>query len=118
RFRELDESDILFIDSTHVVKLGSDVNYIFREILPSLRVGVYVHFHDVFYPFEYPAAWHREGRAWTEAYLLRSFLTFNSAYEIVLYNTFLEHFHREEFARHMPLCLENEGGSIWLRRVR
>lgn len=117
RLLELDDQDILFIDSTHVVKLGSDVNYIFREILPLLRRGVYVHFHDIFYPFEYPAAWLRAGRAWTESYLLRSFLTFNSAYEIVLYNTFLEHFHREEFARHMPLCLENEGGSIWLRRT-
>jgi hypothetical protein len=54
---------------------------------------------------------------WTEAYLLRAFLAFNAAYEVVLYNTFLEHFHRSEFERHMPLCLENEGGSIWLRRV-
>jgi hypothetical protein len=117
RFQELDENDILFIDSTHVAKLGSDVNYIFSEILPSLRRGVYVHFHDIFYPFEYPAAWLYEGRVWTEAYVLRAFLAFNSAYDIVLFNTFLEHFHRAEFERCMPLCLENEGGSIWLRRI-
>jgi hypothetical protein len=116
RFRELDEDDILLIDSTHVAKLGSDVNYIFSEILPALRRGVYVHFHDIFYPFEYPAVWLREGRVWTETYVLRAFLTFNSAYDIVLFNTFLEHFHRTEFEQHMPLCLENEGGSIWLRR--
>lgn len=117
RFRELGENDILFIDSTHVAKVGSDVNYIFFEILPALRRGVYVHFHDVFHPFEYPAAWLYEGRVWTEAYLLRAFLSFNAAYEVVLYNTFLEYFHRAEFERHMPLCLENEGGSIWLRRT-
>lgn len=117
RFRELEENDILFIDSTHVAKLGSDVNYIFEEILPILRRGVYVHFHDIFYPFEYPAAWLNEGRVWTEAYLLRAFLAFSSAYDIVLFNTFLEYFHRSEFERHMPLCLENEGGSIWLRRI-
>lgn len=118
RFRELSANDILFIDSTHVSKLGSDVNYIFGEILPTLSRGVYVHFHDIFYPFEYPEAWLNQGRAWTEAYVLRAFLAFNSAYEIALYNTFLEHFHRSQFAQYMPLCLENEGGSIWLRRSR
>jgi hypothetical protein len=117
RFRELAANDILFIDSTHVVKIGSDVNYIIAEVLPALRPGVYIHFHDIFYPFEYPAEWLYEGRMWTETYLLRAFLEFNSAYAIVLFNTFLEHFHREEFARHMPLCLKNEGGSIWLQRT-
>jgi hypothetical protein len=117
RFMELEENDVLFIDSTHVSKIGSDVNHIFAEVLPSLREGVYVHLHDVFYPFEYPREWIYEGRAWTEAYLLRAFLTFNQAFEIVFFNTFLEHFHREEFSRHMPLCLRNEGGSIWIRRV-
>jgi predicted O-methyltransferase YrrM len=116
-FRTLESNDILFIDSTHVAKVGSDVNYIFAEILPTLRPGVYVHFHDIFYPFEYPKEWIYEGRFWTEAYLLRAFLTFNRAYEIVLFNTFLERFHRDRFVRRMPLCLMNEGGSIWLRRV-
>jgi predicted O-methyltransferase YrrM len=117
RFRALEANDILFIDSTHVAKIGSDVNYIFANILPALRPGVYVHFHDIVYPFDYPKEWIYEGRAWTEAYLLRAFLTFNNAYEIVLFNTFLERFHRDRFARRMPLCLKNEGGSIWLRRL-
>jgi len=118
RFRALEANDILFIDSTHVARIGSDVNYLFAEILPVLRPGVYVHLHDIFYPFEYPKEWVYEGRAWTEAYMLRAFLAFNAAYEIVLFNTFLERFHRERFARDMPLCLLNEGGSIWLRRAR
>jgi predicted O-methyltransferase YrrM len=117
RFHGLEANDILFIDSTHVAKVGSDVNYIFAEILPALRPGVYVHFHDIVYPFEYPKEWIYEGRAWTEAYLLRAFLAFNRAYEIVLFNTFLERFHRDRFLRTMPLCLKNEGGSIWLRRI-
>ena len=118
RFRELDDSDILFIDSTHVVKLGSDVNYIFREILPSLRRGVFVHFHDIDYPFEYPAAWLREGRARGRRHTcFGPSSPFNSAYEIALYNQFLEHFHRGEFERPTPLCLKDEGGSIWLRRT-
>jgi predicted O-methyltransferase YrrM len=102
RFRALEANDILFIDSTHVAKIGSDVNYIFAEILPALCPGVYVHFHDIIYPFEYPKEWIYEGRAWTEAYLLRAFLTFNREYEIVLFNTFLERFRRDHFVRRMP----------------
>jgi hypothetical protein len=116
RFLELRAGDILFIDSTHVSKVGSDVNYIFSEVLPSLMPGVHVHFHDVFYPFEYPSAWVYSGRTWSEAYLLRAFLSYNREFEIVLFNTFLEHFHRQMFAADFPLCLRNTGGSIWIRR--
>jgi hypothetical protein len=115
-FEGLEANDVLFIDSTHVSKVGSDVNHLLFEVLPRLASGVYVHVHDIFHPFEYPAAWIYEGRSWSEAYLLRSFLMFNDAFEIVLFNTFVEHFHRPFFERHMPLCLENPGGSIWLRR--
>jgi hypothetical protein len=118
RFAALEENDILFVDSTHVSKIGSDVNHIFFEIMPLLRPGVYVHFHDIFYPFEYLRDWIYEGRAWNEAYLLRAFLTLNTSFEIVLFNTFLERFHRERFARQMPLCLRNEGGSIWIRKIQ
>jgi predicted O-methyltransferase YrrM len=113
---DLEPDDVLLVDSTHVAKAGSDVQHLFNEVLPRLPSGVYVHFHDVFYPFEYPEDWIREGRAWTEAYLLRAFLTFNREFEIVAFNTYLERFHREWFERHMPLCLRNEGASIWLRR--
>ncbi len=115
-FLGLEANDVLVVDSTHVAKVGSDVQHLFNEILPRLRSGVYVHFHDVFYPFEYPEEWIREGRAWTEAYLLRAFLAFNREFEIVAFNTYLERFHRQWFERHMPLCLRNEGASIWLRR--
>ena len=109
-------NDVLFVDSTHVARAGSDVNHLVFEVLPSLRAGVLVHVHDVFYPFEYPAAWVRDGRAWNEAYLLRAFLQYNEAFEIVLFNTYLEQARPEWFAEHMPLCLKNPGGSIWLRR--
>ena len=117
-FLALDRNDILFIDSSHVVKIGSDVNYLLGEILPRLRLGVYVHVHDIFYPFEYPEGWIIEGRVWGEAYALKAFLTFNDTFDIVLFNTYLERFHRDFFERNMPLCLRNEGGSIWLQRVR
>jgi predicted O-methyltransferase YrrM len=116
-FARLGANDILFIDSTHVAKTGSDVTHLFAEVLPRIASGVLVHFHDIFYPFEYPREWVFEGRAWNEAYMLRSFLQFNSAYEIVCFNTYLEHRFESFFAEHMPLCLANRGGSIWLRRT-
>lgn len=118
RFDALEANDVLFVDSTHVAKTGSDVNRILFDILPRLRPGVYVHFHDMFYPFEYPKEWVYEGRAWNEDYIVRAFLEFNSAFEIVLFGTYVIRFHRDWFAREMPLCLENPGGSLWIRRVR
>lgn len=115
-FQSLGPNDILFVDSTHVSKVHSDVNRIFFEILPALPSGVCIHFHDVFYPFEYPKNWVYQGRAWNEIYLLRSFLQHNESYRIMIMNTFLEHFHEQFFQDHMPLCLMNRGGSIWLQK--
>jgi len=115
-FSALNAGDILFIDSSHVSKVGSDVNHIFFRILPMLRPGVRVHFHDVFYPFEYPESWIQEGKAWNEDYLLRAFLQFNRDFEIEVFPNYLIHFHREFFRKSMPLYLENPGGSIWLLR--
>src|SRR2546422_333350 len=115
-FAELQANDILFIDSSHVAKIDSDVNHIFFRILPLLSNGVYVHFHDIFYPFEYPLDWVYEGRAWNEAYLLRAFLQYNRQFEIQLFNTFIDWFHKEKYFRDLPLVQKNTGGSIWLKR--
>jgi len=115
-FQELSVGDILFIDSTHVCKTGSDVNYLLFEVLPRLASGVHVHIHDVPYPFEYPTAWIFEGRWYNEAYAVRAFLAFNSAFEIVAWPHFLATHHHERLAQAMPLCLRNVGGSLWLRR--
>ena len=117
KFSSLSSRDILFVDSTHVSKVDSDVNYIFFEILPSLSSGVYIHFHDIFYPFEYPKEWIYAGRAWNENYILRAFLQYNSAFKIIFYNTFLEHYYEQKFISEMPLCLKNKGGSIWLKKI-
>jgi hypothetical protein len=114
--KSLEPKDILFIDSTHVSKVNSDVNHIFFNILPNLHSDVYIHFHDIFYPFEYPKDWVYEGRAWNEAYILRTFLQYNSVFSIVLMNTFMEYFHEQFFQEKMPLCLKNPGGSIWIRK--
>lgn len=117
-FSELGEGDVLFIDSTHVVKALSDVNHIFFNVLPRLQRGVLIHVHDVFYPFVYPKDWELEKRGWNEAYVLRAFLQYNSAFEVYFCNTFLEYFYDAEFKREMPLCMKNTGGSIWLRKIR
>jgi predicted O-methyltransferase YrrM len=115
-FDVLEENDILFIDSTHVSKFDSDVNRIFFEVLPRLSSGVHVHFHDIFFPFEYPKEWLLEGRAWNEAYILKAFLQYNQAFSPVLMNTYMTEFHESFFRENMPLCLKNTGASIWLKR--
>jgi hypothetical protein len=115
-FEQLEAGDILFIDSTHVAKLQSDVNYYMFEILPRIAPGVYIHIHDIFYPFEYPLLWIQQQRAWTELYLLRAFLQYNQQFSIALFNGYLWTYHRELMGQLMPTFLKNPGGSIWLRR--
>lgn len=117
-FRQLNPNDILLIDSSHVSKFGSDVNFLFFEVLPQLNPGVYIHFHDIFYPFEYPKSWFLEGRCWNEAYLLRAFLQYNDSFEIVFWNNYVFNFHYEEMIGSLPLCANNAGGSIWLRKIK
>jgi hypothetical protein len=84
KFTELKKNDFLFIDSTHTLKIGSDVQYEYLEILPRLNEGVIVHIHDIFLPAEYSKAWVlKDHRFWTEQYLLQAFLSFNSMFEIL-----------------------------------
>ena len=116
-FRTLEAGDILFVDSTHVSRIDSDVNRVFFDILPVLASGVVIHFHDIFHPFEYPKAFVYFGRAWNELYMLRAFLQYNSNFRVLLMNTFMAEFHRPFFEEHMPLCLKNTGGSIWLEKL-
>jgi SAM-dependent methyltransferase/predicted O-methyltransferase YrrM len=116
-FTELGPNDILFIDSSHVAKTGSDVNYILFKILPLLKAGVYIHFHDIFYPFEYPQEIVYEGRAWNEAYVLRAFLQYNRSFQIQFFSTFLIWKYKELFESQFPLCLKRPGGQIWMKKV-
>jgi hypothetical protein len=126
-FSQLESGDILFIDSSHTVKIGGDVNYLFLEVLPRLKPGVIVHVHDIFLPFEYRRDWVLdEFRFWSEQYLLQAFLTFNSEFEVVMANRYLAHRYREDLKTAFP-NLENVkpalpnpvkwgGGSFWMRR--
>jgi predicted O-methyltransferase YrrM len=113
-FERLLPSDVLFVDSTHVVKAGSDVVWLFLHVLPRLAPGVVVHVHDVFWPFEYPAHWLRERRDWTEAYFVHAFLAGNTGWEILLFASWLW--------RHGPGLVPRrlagqQPGSIWIRKL-
>jgi len=117
-FDFLTAGDILFIDSSHVSKTGSDVNHLLFNILPFLKEGVYVHFHDIFLPDEYPKRWAiEEGRNWNEQYLVRAFLQFNSAFEIVWGSYLMITRYPTRTVSTFPRCQElGAGGSLWLRR--
>ena len=116
-FAELGANDLLFVDSSHVAKAGSDVVYLVTSVLPRLRTGVVVHFHDVFWPFEYPEEWIVGGRAWNEAYLLKAFLQFNAAFKIVFFNSYVATHHAAVAERHLPLFMRNPGGGLWIEKV-
>jgi hypothetical protein len=116
-FDQLEAHDLVFIDSSHVCKIGSDVTFILLRILPRLKQGVLVHFHDVFYPFSYPASWIREGRAWNESLFLRAFLVGNSQFQLVAFNSYAGYFFPEVFRGRFPAFLSDTGGSLWIRKV-
>ncbi len=115
-FAELRDGDVLFIDSTHVAKTGSDVPFLFRHVVPRIAPGVHVHVHDIFWPFEYPSQWVREGRAWNELYVLEAFLRFNDSFQIDFFADWFQVHRRERLLELAPQCAAQGGGSIWLRR--
>ncbi|MGH8325164.1 MAG: class I SAM-dependent methyltransferase [Steroidobacteraceae bacterium] len=118
-FRELGEGDLLFIDSSHVIRPQGDVLAEYLEILPSLAAGVIVHVHDIFSPRDYPRGWVLgELKLWNEQYLLEAFLAHNRAWKIVGALNFLKHRHYEALARVCPyLSPEREPGSFYIEKI-
>ena len=114
-FTDLGEGDLLFIDSTHVAKSGSDVLYLYLEVLPRLQPGVLVHVHDIFWPFSYRREWLEEGRDWTEAYLLRALLTDSDRWQVELFSDWLWSHHGAVATTIAPGT--DRPGSIYLRRL-
>ena len=112
-FEQLEENDILFIDSSHVSRINSDVNYLFFEILPRLKKGVYVHFHDIFYPFIYPKEWIYQGRIYNEMYILRAFLMNNNKYSVQFFGEMLEYNYKEKLCDKL---IGNCSGTLWIRK--
>ena len=116
-FERLESGDILFIDSSHVAKIGSDVNHLYFTVMPRLKPGVYVHIHDIPDHFDYPRQWYDEGRAWNEVFLLRAFLMYNRAFEVAFFAPWIVNLNLPWVHEHMPLCARGGGGQIWLRRI-
>ena len=116
-FKQLQSGDILFIDSSHTVKIGGDVNYLFLEVLPRLNPGVIVHIHDILFPYDYRRDWVMdELRFWGEQYLLQSFLAFNSEFDVLFCNSYLADRYLEDFKATFPKSPWWGGGSFWMRR--
>ena len=118
-FTSLAANDVLFIDSSHTVKIGSDVVLEFLSILPSLASGVLIHIHDIFTPFEYPRHWIKESRFfWNEQYLLEAFLSYNEKFEVIMPLHAISQLYRERFANLIPLFEvdRHSVGSFWIRR--
>lgn len=116
-FKELVDGDILFIDSTHVMKTGSDVHYELFSILPALASGVVVHFHDIFRGFEYPPDWVlNKNFSWNECYVIRALLM-SGRYQVIFFNDMFGLSQRELIEQTCPMYLKNTGGSLWLRKL-
>ncbi len=118
-FRDLKENDILFVDSSHVIRPNGDVLHEILTILPELRPGVLIHFHDIFTPFHYPQKWiSEEYRLWNEQYLLEAFLSYNLHFEILLSAKFLkENFFSNLQSAFPNLKPDHNPSSFWIRKI-
>jgi len=117
----LGENDILFIDSSHVLKIEDDVQYEYLEILPRLKKGVMVHVHDIFLPAEYPKDWlFRNKCFWTEQYLLQAFMAFNDSFQIIWAGSFMNYRHPDLLSSAIASYRRGETlpGSFWIRKTR
>ena len=118
-FSQLSEGDILFIDSSHVIRPHGDVLFEYLELLPSLNKGVIVHVHDIFSPRNYLSEWIRERLfLWNEQYLLEAFLTNNRDWEIIGAVNWLHHHHYDALKKAAPfLTPSREPGSFYIRKL-
>lgn len=120
-FEQLRENDILFLDSSHVLRIGGDVQYEFLELLPNLKPGVIVHVHDIFLPAEYPRKLiMKQRRFFSEQYLLQAFLTFNCKFEVLWAASFM-HLNHPDLLERAFTSYKRESrwpGSFWLRRAK
>lgn len=122
-FKTLESGDILFIDSSHVGKLNSDVLYYFTKIFPVLNKNVIIHIHDIFFPYEYPREWITSGRFWNEQYFLYIFLQYNTKFKVKYCNSYTGFKYKNELIELQKNTYEIKnnianqfytGGSIWL----
>jgi hypothetical protein len=118
-FADLRSGDLLFVDTTHTVKIGGDVNRVILDVLPRLAPGVLVHIHDIYLPWDYPQEFLAERRFfWAEQYLLQAFLAFNEEFETLFSAHALQRRYPEDVSRLVPSArADTRPGAFWLRRV-
>ena len=117
-FESLEAGDLLFIDSSHVIKTGSDLWFLFFHALPRLKAGVFVFLHDITWPMEYPQVWVEEGRSWNEIYLLRAFLQYNESFAMRWFPGLALGTQVERIRQDAPMLAEHGGSGIWIERVK
>jgi hypothetical protein len=113
---ELDENDILFLDTSHIVKTGNDVTYWLFNILPVLKPGVIIHIHDIFWPFEYSKEWIENQKCYNEIYFIRAFLMNNNDYEILFFNSYVQNEFKAKLIEIDLNLIDNSGASLYLRK--
>lgn len=119
-FESLQPGDLLFIDSSHVCKTGSDVNFLYLQVLPRLKPGVRVHIHDIFLPAEYPRDWViDENRSWNEQYLLQALLMFSAGFRVLFgcNYAFMRYPQKVIAALNHPKGHGFGGGSFYIERI-
>lgn len=120
-FENLTAGDILFIDSSHMIRPGGDVLHLVLGVLPLLKRGVWVHVHDIFLPDDYPAAWLRdEFRLWNEQFILEAYLAGGADYEVMIALNHLSKRHASELGSIFPNFEKYPGiapGSFWIRKL-
>jgi hypothetical protein len=115
-FEALEPGDVLFYDGSHCVRTGSDVNWIFFEVLPRLSPGVFIHIHDLAWPWDYPVPWVvDEGLSWNEQYLVQAFLMGNRLYRVRLAVSMLPLIQRDDVKA--LVAKGAKGGSLWIEKV-
>jgi len=119
-FNQLEANDILFIDSTHIIRPQGDILFEYLEILPNLQLGVLIHIHDIFTPKDYLDDWiFKEHLFWNEQYLVEAFLSFNTDFKIICALNFLYHNYNNLLSEKFPILAmqkNREPGSLWLIR--
>ena len=118
-FESLETNDILYVDSSHVFKQGSDVEFEFLSIYPILNKGVIVHIHDIFFPFDYPLDWNmKKYRFWNEQYFLETFLLFNGDFKVLASLSMVAHYDKAVFFDTIKAYHgTGRSGAFWMRRV-
>ncbi len=116
-YTKLGPGDFLFLDSTHVVKAGSDVVWTTLHVLPTLPVGVIVHIHDMFWPLEYKDDWLKRPRDWNEIYLIHAFLAGNKSWRVLMFNDQIWQGRPDIVQRFLPDAANQRPGGLWLEKV-